>query len=127
LRPTPSSTFCGGVVISPWNVLTAAHCMFSSAKEDGSRPRYDPGDIGVRLGNVTLRSALTGKVYEIQKIYVHPDYDSRTLENDIAMIALVEKIRVGSRINPVCLPEQNSEVIQVLNGEWRTFPCRISL
>ena len=70
---------------------------------------YSAGEIGIRLGDVTLRTAKRGKVYRAKKIYVHPDFDNETLNNDIAMIVLAEKLKVGPKINPVCLPPDTGE------------------
>ena len=65
---------------------------------------YEAGDVGIRLGDVTLKTAQEGKLYRAKKVYVHPEFDNLTLHNDIAVIVLSEKLKVGPKINPVCLP-----------------------
>ncbi len=110
-RADDEKAFCGGVVISPWHVLTAAHCLFPTVAADGAfGPQFRPDEIGIRLGNVSMRQALAGKLYAVKRIYVHPEFEEETFNNDIAVVVLKEKIRVGRRINPVCLPEDYLEV-----------------
>ena len=79
--------------------------MFSFCQEsDDPYVAYEADDIGIRLGDVTLKTAKEGKLYRAKKVYVHPEFDNLTLHNDIAVIVLSEKLKVGPKINPVCLP-----------------------
>ena len=70
---------------------------------------YKASEVGIRLGDVTLKTAKEGKLYGAKKIYVHPEFDNVTLHNDIAVIVLSEKLKVGPKINPVCLPPPSTE------------------
>ena len=40
----------------------------------------------------------------IQKILIHPSYDSDTVANDLAILVLESKIIYSDYIKPVCLP-----------------------
>ncbi|OWP05488.1 hypothetical protein B2J93_7832 [Marssonina coronariae] len=71
-----SSLFCGGVLLNANTVLTAAHCSVD----------YAASEVSIRAGS--LRYATGGTVSKISKILVHPNYDSKTIDNDIALWTL---------------------------------------
>ena len=66
--------FCTGTLISPLHVLTVAH---------GAQLITNPHD-----GTFTL----DGEVYGTARIYSHPQYDSQTGANDIAILELSESV-----------------------------------
>ncbi|ORX74092.1 trypsin-like serine protease [Linderina pennispora] len=74
-----SAELCGGTIIDQTTVITAAHCVM---------PPRDPilhqaSAIEIYYGNVnTKQQSLT----HATAVYVHPDYNTFTLENDIAVL-----------------------------------------
>lgn len=81
---TYDAQFCGGSLIAPSFVLTAAHCVTSSA---AGNPVKEPSSMDVLLGTRMLGDG-SGTRIEVQQIIRHPDYDHGTTANDVALLFL---------------------------------------
>jgi len=84
--------FCGGTVIAPRWVMTAAHCLYDLFKR-----QIEPSSLRVITGVSDLRADTPDEEAIVTNLFVHPSYDhvAQDAYDDIALIELA---------NPVAAP-----------------------
>ncbi|KRZ66495.1 Transmembrane protease serine 9 [Trichinella papuae] len=106
---------CGGVIIQLKEgngtdaILTAAHCVY---EETLQRPvSADKIDVVTGAHDLENHFEESQRKIPVKNFVVHPDYNTRYLVADIALLKLKEKIPYTDKTRPACLPNKDDEPI----------------
>merc|ERR1719278_2541655 len=105
---------CGATLLNKRYAMTAMHCV-----EEAS-------SLVVALGEHNIRADIENhqaKTIQVERVIKRSDYDTNSVNNDIALLRLAEDVDLTSTIVPACLPSTNSQEYtgwQALVSGWGT-------
>jgi len=95
---------CGGSLIAPGVILTAAHCV--------DKFRSNPTELKIRCGEWDTQGQTEPYPHQdraVAAMEVHPEFNSKNLQNDWAVLFTSEEFVLSSHIDTVCLPTQEED------------------
>ncbi|NWS82338.1 PAMR1 protease, partial [Toxostoma redivivum] len=116
---------CSGALVNERTVVVAAHCV----TDLGKTLVLKTAELKVVLGKFYRdddRDEKTIQNLRISAIIVHPNYDPILLDSDIAVIKLLDKARISSRVQPICLSSSHDltsspEDLKIMVTGWKVL------
>ncbi|NXG84660.1 PAMR1 protease, partial [Stercorarius parasiticus] len=116
---------CSGALVNERTVVVAAHCV----TDLGKTIVLKTAELKVVLGKFYRdddRDEKTIQNLRISAIIVHPNYDPILLDSDIAIIKLLDKARISSRVQPICLSSSqdltsSTEDLKIMVTGWKVL------
>ncbi|NXJ92870.1 PAMR1 protease, partial [Corythaixoides concolor] len=116
---------CSGALVNERTVVVAAHCV----TDLGKTVVLKTAELKVVLGKFYRdddRDEKTIQNLRISAIIVHPNYDPILLDSDIAIIKLLDKARISSHVQPICLSSSydltsSTDDLKIMVTGWKVL------
>merc|ERR1712226_370992 len=91
---------CGGSLIAPGVVLTAAHCV--------NKFQQTPRKLKIRCGEWDTQGQTEPRPHQdryVNSLDIHPEFSPRNLANDYAVLYTEKEFELQQHIDTICLPQ----------------------
>ncbi|CAD5126434.1 DgyrCDS14565 [Dimorphilus gyrociliatus] len=95
IKSEDKSVACGAIIIHPYYLLSAAHCVKRIEKY-------------IFLAGIDdINKFSQNNTFYAEKVWIHEQYNTKTFENDIALFKITKEVQFNKYIQPICLPERD--------------------
>ncbi|NXE61760.1 PAMR1 protease, partial [Calcarius ornatus] len=117
---------CSGALVNERTVVVAAHCV----TDLGKTIVLKTAELKVVLGKFYRDDDRDEKTIQNLRVSkpnrMHPNYDPILLDSDIAVIKLLDKARISSRVQPICLSSSHdltssTEDLKIMVTGWKVL------
>lgn len=103
-------SYCSGTVVSPREVVTAAHCFENyTGDSSGIRVHHQPKEVDIHASQ-----------YSVTDYVIHPEYDRPYLLNDIAIVVVSEDLPTGGPNDTLTVP-MSDDSLNYENAEMTLY------